>query len=183
MIKLKYDVKCGWNQLYIVEKDLEMDITNLVIPDDDIIAQIVSDDLEYVKPTEQEIYDSLKGLSDKQLLDTLINDFGIDYSIFSDREYYAHTYFKDYCKKENCLPGIFEMSNIDVLLVDNDPSSPNYVPPLRASEVMSILNITRQTLTSYVKRGLIKLESNPNGKQYRYNAKSVYSLLDGKKKH
>ena len=183
MIKLKYDVKCGWNQLYIVEKDLEMDITDIVMPNDDMVEQIKVDNPEYVKPTEQEIYDSLKGLSDKQLLDILIDDFKIDYSVFLDREYYAHTYFKDYCKKENCLPGIFEISNIDVLLVDNEPSSPNYVPPLRASEVMSILNITRQTLTSYVKRGLIKLEPNPNGKQYRYNAKSVYSLLDGKKKH
>ena len=183
MIKLKYDVKCGWNQLYIVEKDLEMNITNLVIPDDNIVEQIKIFNPEYIKPTEQEIYNSLKGLSDKQILDTLIDDFGIDYSIFSDREYYAHTYFKEYCKKENCLPGIFEMSNIDVLLVDNDPASPSYVPPLRASEVMSILNITRQTLTSYVKRGLINLEPNPNGKQYRYNAKSVYALLNGKKKH
>ena len=183
MIKLKYDVKCGWNQLYIVEKDIERDITNLVIPDDDIVEQILADDSEYVKPTEQEIYDDLKDLSDKQLLDTLINDFGIDCAIFENKEYYAHTYFKDICKKEGALPGIFEISNIDVLLVDNDPSSANYVPPLRASEVMSILNITRQTLTSYVKRGLIKLEPNPNGKQYRYNAKSVYALLNGKKKH
>jgi len=183
MIKLKYDVKCGWNQLYIVEKDLEMDITNMVIPDDDIVKQILADDPEYVKPTEQEIYDGLKDLSDKELLNTLKEDFGIDSAIFEDREYYAHNYFKDICKKEGGLPGIFEISNIDILLVDNDPSSPNYVPPLRASEVMSILNITRQTLTSYVKRGLIKLEPNPNGKQYRYSAKSVYALLDGKKKH
>lgn len=183
MIKLKYDIKCGWNQLYIVEKDLEMDITNLVIPDDDIVEQIKVDNPEYVKPTEQEIYDDLKDLSDKQLLNILIEDFGIDSAIFEDREYYAHNYFKDICKKEGSLPGIFEISNIDVLLVDNDPSSLNYVPPLRASEVMNILNITRQTLTSYVKRGLIKLEPNPNGKQYRYSAKSVYALLDGKKKH
>lgn len=53
---------------------------------------------------------------------------------------------------------------------------------LRASEVMSILNITRPTLTSYVKRGLIKIDKIIN-KQYRYNLKSVYELLDGRKRH
>ncbi len=182
MLQLKYDVKCGWNQLYIIEKDCEMDITDLVIPDDDIVEQIKADEPEYIKPTEQEIYDSLKGLSNKQLIDTLINAFGIDYYILYDRETYVHTYFAEIFKQEGIYPGIFEINNAELLLIDNDKRKEEQNISLRASEVMSILNITRPTLTAYVKRGLIKIDKIIN-KQYRYNLKSVHALLDGKKRH
>lgn len=51
---------------------------------------------------------------------------------------------------------------------------------LKAKEVMDILNISRQTLCNYVKQGLIKIDSTINGK-YRYNRKSVISLLSNDK--
>ena len=47
---------------------------------------------------------------------------------------------------------------------------------LKASEVMTRLNISRQTLSNYVKRGLIKVDSNYTGHGYKYNADSVEAL-------
>jgi hypothetical protein len=49
---------------------------------------------------------------------------------------------------------------------------------LKAAEVMSMLNISRVTLCHYVKKGLITIDSNYTGKQYRYNKDSVLALLN-----
>lgn len=47
----------------------------------------------------------------------------------------------------------------------------------KAKDVMEILNITRQTLSNYVKQGLIVINSNINGK-YTYDKESVFALLE-----
>lgn len=52
---------------------------------------------------------------------------------------------------------------------------------LKAAEVMSMLNISRVTLCHYVKKGLITIDSNYTGKQYRYNKDSVMALIQGTK--
>ena len=49
---------------------------------------------------------------------------------------------------------------------------------LKASEVMALLGISRPTLCNYVKKGLITIDSNYTGKQYRYNKDSVLALLN-----
>lgn len=49
---------------------------------------------------------------------------------------------------------------------------------LKASEVMTLLDISRPTLCHYVKRGLITVDTNYTGKQYRYNKDSVLALLN-----
>ena len=49
---------------------------------------------------------------------------------------------------------------------------------LKASEVMALLGISRPTLCHYVKKGLITIDSNYTGKQYRYNKDSVLALLN-----
>lgn len=49
---------------------------------------------------------------------------------------------------------------------------------LKANEVMALLNISRPTLCHYVKKGLITIDSNYTGKQYRYNKDSVMALLN-----
>ena len=49
---------------------------------------------------------------------------------------------------------------------------------MKAKEVLEKLNITRPTLTKYVKQGLVKVDSVING-QYNYNEESVDKLLDG----
>ncbi len=52
---------------------------------------------------------------------------------------------------------------------------------LKASEVMALLGISRVTLCHYVKKGLITIDSNYTGKQYRYNKDSVMALIQGTK--
>lgn len=52
---------------------------------------------------------------------------------------------------------------------------------MKAKEVLQTLQITRPTLTKYVKTGLIKVDSNVNG-QYNYNKDSVMALVAGDKK-
>ena len=53
----------------------------------------------------------------------------------------------------------------------------NTLGSLKANEVMALLNISRPTLCHYVKRGLIKIDTNYTGKQYRYNKESVLALM------
>jgi predicted site-specific integrase-resolvase len=48
---------------------------------------------------------------------------------------------------------------------------------MKANEVLSILRITRPTLTKYVKEGIIKVETLPNGR-YEYDEASVYAFLN-----
>ena len=50
---------------------------------------------------------------------------------------------------------------------------------MKAKEVMNILNITRVTLSSYVKNNKIKVYNLPNGR-YLYDDDSVLSLIGGK---
>jgi hypothetical protein len=50
---------------------------------------------------------------------------------------------------------------------------------LKAKDVMEILNISRQTLSNYVKQGLVKVDSTINGK-YKYNKESVLALMNAK---
>lgn len=51
---------------------------------------------------------------------------------------------------------------------------------MKANEVLSILGITRQTLTRYVKEGHIKVEVLPTG-HYKYDDQSVWEFLGNKK--
>ena len=51
---------------------------------------------------------------------------------------------------------------------------------MKAKDVLKILNITRPTLTKYVRENKIKVDSVING-QYVYNDESVYSLIGLKK--
>ena len=48
---------------------------------------------------------------------------------------------------------------------------------MKAKEVLRLLRISRQTLTKYVKDGLIEVETLPNGR-YEYNEKRVYKFLN-----
>lgn len=48
---------------------------------------------------------------------------------------------------------------------------------MRASEVMKLLRISRQTLSNYTKKGLIRTTTQINGR-YDYNTDDVYKLLN-----
>ena len=52
---------------------------------------------------------------------------------------------------------------------------------MKAKEVLKLLNITRVTLCTYVRKGLIKVTKTPTG-QYIYNDEDVYSFIGLKKK-
>lgn len=62
--------------------------------------------------------------------------------------------------------------DVDLKVIINNTNS------LKASEVMALLEISRPTLCHYVKKGLITIDSNYTGKQYRYNKDSVMALLN-----
>ncbi|SET23778.1 MerR HTH family regulatory protein [Anaerobranca gottschalkii DSM 13577] len=47
---------------------------------------------------------------------------------------------------------------------------------MKSKEVLDLLNISRPTLTKYVKEGLIKVSVLPNGR-YNYDKDSVYKLF------
>ncbi len=47
----------------------------------------------------------------------------------------------------------------------------------KSKEVLELLQITRSTLTKYVKEGIIKIEVLPNG-GYDYDKESVYKLFN-----
>ena len=55
---------------------------------------------------------------------------------------------------------------------------------MKAKEVLQLLGITRMTLTSYVKKGYIKVTTLPSGR-YVYDSESVFKLIkkgkDGRK--
>ena len=70
----------------------------------------------------------------------------------------------------NFITSLPEHARVHVLVQEADS--------LKASEVMSMLNISRVTLCHYVKKGLITIDSNYTGKQYRYNKDSVLALLN-----
>lgn len=69
----------------------------------------------------------------------------------------------------NYINSLSEDVNLNVTI--NTPGS------LKANEVMELLDISRVTLCHYVKRGLITIDTNYTGKQYRYNKDSVLALL------
>ena len=46
---------------------------------------------------------------------------------------------------------------------------------MKAKEVLRLLRISRQTLTKYVKDGLIEVETLPNGR-YEYNEKKCIQI-------
>lgn len=69
----------------------------------------------------------------------------------------------------NFITSLPEHSRVHVLVQEADS--------LKAAEVMALLGISRVTLCHYVKKGLITIDSNYTGKQYRYNKDSVLALL------
>lgn len=80
----------------------------------------------------------------------------------------------------NIAPGVFDNA---VRYFKNKESYFNHLEDeyqdkvsLKAKDVMKILNISRRTLTRYVKENKIIIDACING-QYKYNKKSVFDLL------
>ena len=52
---------------------------------------------------------------------------------------------------------------------------------MKSKDVLKILGVSRVTLTSYVKKGIIKVIKLPNG-YYDYDDKSIHDFLGNSKK-
>lgn len=186
MLKLIYNVKCGFKELFITEKNLEEDLTSWIEIFNngmlDYAEEIKKDDPDYepIPYTEEELYEQYK--DDPETLVFDVFDSLIDFIQEATTLEYAKTYFKHICYEnpENpFVPGYFEMTNLKLVLEDEPLKK--YIrhnnESLKASEVMALLKISRPTLCHYVKKGLIKIDTNYTGKQYRYNKDSVLALM------
>ena len=174
MLKLIYDVKCGFKDLYITANNIEEDLSDWIN-----ILNVNSLPGE-PKFTEEDIYEQYKDDVDA-LVDEVfggITEF-IYEGIMLD---YSKTFFKHICyadPKNPFIPNVFELTNLRLVLEDKPlkRAVADRDAPLKASEVMALLGISRVTLCHYVKKGLIKIDTNYTGKQYRYNKESVLELL------
>lgn len=195
MLNLIYDIKCGFNDLYIVEKDVEEDLTGVVEMNKDCLAFEFPDDIELTEEELEEKQDFIEynPISEEQLynkykddIDGLIaylEDNGtLDASEEATREYYAHAYFSSICFNketgESCVPGICDYSNYRLEYDPNKRSSFYFDNAMGAGEVCSLLNITRQQLHYYFKSGQIRKEYDTDGVKFKYNRSDVYAVLD-----
>ena len=186
MLKLIFDIKCGFNDVYVVEKDVEEDLTSWIENANELIletaTEIQEEDPDYIPIlyTEENLYEWYND-NPEEMFDEVFDGM---YDIIAEGTVlnFAKTYFKHVCYKDpekSFVPGLFEMENIRLVL-DEEPVkklAQARSNPLKASEVMALLGISRVTLCHYVKRGLIKIDTNYTGKQYRYNKESVLALM------
>lgn len=187
MLKLVYDSKCGFKDLYITEKNKEenltfwMELINEHTREDIDAIKAIDPDFVFEPDTEEGLYEQYK--DDPEALMKEVFDHVVDQIYEATVLEYAKTYFKHICYADPAnpfVPGYFDMINFRLVLED-EPLKKAVVSrdaPLKASEVMALLNISRPTLCHYVKKGLITVDSNYTGKQYRYNKDSVLALLN-----
>lgn len=150
MIKLKYDCKLGTEDLYIGLKNEILEINT----DDD-----------------KSLYKELKNCSEEELKDYIVT---MDDNCFCDLllDYFSSKVLADNDFINNVE--IFDVKNIKIV---RDLKPRLVETSMKAREVMRVLDITRPTLCAYVKKGLIKIDSEVNG-QYKYNRESVYKLKE-----
>lgn len=190
MLKLIYDVKCGFDELYVVKKNQEIDITSWIDNWNETLEDFPPTEEERVAgydnldpTTVEEVYEQYKEAPLKLLDDERFTSVGEIISEVITMEC-VHTYFKHICMvnlKNPICPELLELSNVKLVLTDAaapviNPVSVIKTKSLKAKEVMELLCISRQTLSNYVKQGLIKVDSTINGK-YRYNKDSVLALM------
>jgi hypothetical protein len=188
MLKLIYDTECGFEDVYVVERDVEEDLTYWMNSANEFMletaAEIQEEDPDY-KPepyTEEDLYEQYKDNPEGLLEEVFPGTYECiaEFTVLES----AKTYFKHICyadPEKPFVPGHFEMMNLRLVLEDKSGKrTVERNTSLKASEVMALLGISRVTLCHYVKKGLITVDSNYTGKQYRYNKDSVLALLKNK---
>ena len=190
MLKLLYDVKCGFEELYVVKKNQEIDLTGWIDCWNEMLEEFPPipeereagyDNLDSI--SEEAIYNKYKDTPIKLLDDEVFSSVSEIISEEITMEC-INTYFRHICKvnlKNPICPEILELSSARLVLGDNDAVTHRLTYPiksksLKAKEVMELLGISRQTLSNYVKQGLVKVDSTINGK-YKYNKASVLALI------
>ena len=182
MLKLVYDVKCGFEDLFITEKNIETDLASVIeaniealetdIPDED------AEEFKLANPiTEEDFYELYKDDLDGLL--QFLEDTG--YRACEEEaniEYYSKNYFAAICKEEKCLPGYYEDFNYRLVYEPNVKSEFYFYNAMTAKEVFDFLGINKQQLHYYVKTGKIKREYNNDATELRYNKADVYKLYN-----
>lgn len=153
MIKLKYDCKLGTEDLYIVLKNEVLEINPENSEDDKSLYKKLKN------CSQEELKDYILTMNDECLCDLLLDYFSS--KVLSDNDFLNNV-------------EIFDVTNIKLV---RDLKPHLVETSMKAKEVMRVLDITRPTLCAYVKKGLIKIDSEVNG-QYKYNRESVYKLRE-----
>ena len=176
MIKLLYDLKAGFEDCYLIIKNEEFDLVDMLEvfvenPDDELVPEI-----KFL--SEEELYDQYKDdvpgllneLRDNGLMDLLYEDSVLTIS----KLYFSHKLGG--CPIKHVVP-IWEPSNWRLVYEPAVKSSYYFINAMSAKDVCSTLKLTRQQLHYYVASGQIKKEYNPeNPKQFKYNRTDVYVL-------
>lgn len=151
MIKLKYDCKLGTEDLYVSLKNevIEIKLENTA-DDKSLYKELKNCSLEELK-------DYIVSMSDDCLCELLLDYFSS--KVLSNDNFINNV-------------EVFDVTNIKVV---RDLKPHLVETSMKAGEVIRVLDITRATLCSYIKKGLIKIDSKING-QYKYNRESVYKL-------
>lgn len=177
MLKLVYDLKAGFDDEYIVLKNREFDLTQVLDFNNEAAVDDLSDDelnLEKVRDIDEEsFYEQYKDNIDALL--AFLDDTG-----WADLEYESSvlditkTYFLHRCEHKYIVP-IWEPSNYRIVYNKDERSETFYLNALTPKEVCNMLKINKQQLHYYVKTGQIRKEFNNEGK-FKYNRVDVYVL-------
>lgn len=122
MLKLVYDIKCGFDDLYVVAKHQTTDVS-YVAEDDSSLDNVDFNDMLFVPSandkSEVALYEKYKNN-----VEAFVADFELEESLRNaEANYYAHKFFSDICFAEGCehyLPDIFEMSNFNIIYIPSD---------------------------------------------------------------
>lgn len=179
MLKLVYDLKAGFDDEYVVLKNREFDLTQVLDTMNELAAEALTDkeldsDADELRNVDEEsFYNDFK-----EDVDALLNF--LDSSGWADLEYESSvlditkTYFLHRCGREYIVP-IFEPSNYRIVYDESERSETFYLNALTPKEVCDMLKINKQQLHYYVKTGQIRKEFNSEGK-FKYNRTDVYVL-------
>ena len=177
MLKLVYDLKAGFEDEYIVLKNKEFDLTQVLDFTNEAAVDSLPDDelnLEEVRDVDEEsFYEQYKDNIDG-LLEYLEGSGWMDMEYESSVLDITKTYFLHRCGRE-CIVPMFEPSNFRIVYDESERSDTFYLNALTPKEVCDMLKINKQQLHYYVKTGQIRKEFNSNGK-FKYNRVDVYVL-------
>lgn len=186
MIKLIYDLKIGFKDYYLTEKDVGLDLADIIPANHQKLTKAFFDSsfadeaLKDMPCTEEELYNKYKD-NVNELVKFLEDIDYLSCIAEGDLEEAAHTTFSNIAfpkEGQGKYPGYWEPSNFRLEYNPNKKSSFQYNNGLSGNKVCKLLNINRQQLHYYIKSGQIKKEFNEDGTKFTYNSEDVYNVLD-----
>ncbi len=175
MLKLVYDLKCGFENKYLILKDEEYDLSWLLehaVEDTDTEETVLEteDEAAFYEEYKNNMEVLLEVLEESYELSNLYEASVLEVS----KLYFSH--LLGGLPLKHVVP-IWEPSNWRLVYEPEKRSAHFYFNALTAGEVMKKLKLTRQQLHYYVKAGQLRKEFNPdNPKQFKYNELDVYVL-------